>query len=254
MPPSHLGDAAKQRWISKKLANLGQELERHGLLDIRMSALEKKRHGGKLHSHALVSVPVEYFSIVDKWATRFELKPKKKGSEPSVEIYARVIDNVRGAILYMLKQHEFAGEFEKLRRGPWEKAGDRIKGQRVSRSKAALAILKDAEQRRASRKAQQPSIPALAKPLSVSPSVEIMPVLVEPVVVEIAVQQQQPEQIDIERWIEEHDAAVVEQPVEPVEIASTPTTSNPAMAPERRKYTRELKPANRNQNEWLNSH
>jgi hypothetical protein len=81
--------------------------------------------------------------------------------------------------------------------------------------------------------------PASTAPSPRSLSVTPLVAVVEPVVVEIAVeQQQQPEQIDIERWLEEHDAAVVEQPAEPVEIASTPTTSIPAMAPDRARRRR----------------
>jgi hypothetical protein len=226
MPPAHLVDAAKQRWITKKLANLGQELERHGLLDIRMAALEKKRHGGKLHGHALVSIPAEHFRIVDKWANDFDMKPKKKASTGSVEIYACAIENVRGAILYMLKKHAFAGKFEKSRRGPWLKAGDPIKGQRVSQSKAALAILNAAAERRANRRAQimQP-VERPLPPIQTSP--EITPVSSSPLATPLTIsppQEQQPVEV----------SAQVSAPA-PIDLAALVEASPLQVAPRRKR-------------------
>jgi hypothetical protein len=144
VPPDHLPDADKLRWIRRKLGRLGQALERRGQPYISQTTLEKKR-GGKLHGHALIFVLKENFDMIERHADKFErVASKKLGGEISVEFHAEVIgatpDDLRNVILYSLKQHLFAGEFEKARKF-WIAKGDPIKGSRLSYSKTALAIL-----------------------------------------------------------------------------------------------------------------
>lgn len=151
MPPDRLvDDAARQRWISKYLADIGQELERRGQFDVRMTVLEKTL-GGKLHAHALIHVIPDNLDVI---ARKFGVFDRSRAlaldpeTDESVLAHAAEIgstpDDLLNAILYVLKQHLWAGpgrDGAGSERRFWIPKGDPIKGQRLSRSKAAKAIL-----------------------------------------------------------------------------------------------------------------
>jgi hypothetical protein len=212
--PLGMTQAGAKQHVSTLISRLGQKLERKGCAYIALNVYEHPV-GKFLHLHSLLSVPRKFLPLVKEWVDVFDEKPRLKGEFVcNVDIHARpaVFNSRHSDLLYILKEHRFAGSEAEKKRHFWEKS-ESITGARVSFTKTAREIIMQAEAE------QQP---------------------VEPVVVEIAVEQQkqqvvepvtpaqQPEQIDIERWIEEHDAAVVE----PVGVEIAPPI--PAMAPDRR--------------------
>lgn len=147
-PQEHLTDRQKQNRIQKVLSRFGEAIKRRGLPYISMRTYEKKREVGSLHGHALIYVPKEHLDIVKRIADLFEPFDKKYNCEAgSIEIHAEVIgktqDDLRNAILYVLKEHQWAGpgnDGAGSRRKFYEK-GAPIKGRRISFSKDAKDIL-----------------------------------------------------------------------------------------------------------------
>lgn len=183
MPPAHLPDSEKQKFIRLKLARLGQALERRGQPYVAMVALEKKR-GGSLHGHAPIFVSPENLDVVERWADRFDPVPVTYDSSPQVEIHARLVGDAFGdvtaAILYALKQHRFAGPCEKpAHQRFWIPAGDPITGRRASFSKAAQAILRQHAERLSASSAAA-IIPALATQAQIAVSPPTSPLSAPP--------------------------------------------------------------------------
>lgn len=147
-PHVSLPDAEKQERIQKFLGDLSQALKRHGQPYIRMRVYEKKRGGGSLHAHVLIYVRKEYFFLIERMVDKFDRGARKRiKDDETVAIHARVIgssyDDLRQAILYPLKEHEFAGpgyDGSGSARMFYEK-GDPIRGVRLSFSPQAEVII-----------------------------------------------------------------------------------------------------------------
>jgi hypothetical protein len=133
-------DKGKKRNIELKMARLGQSLERLGQPYIALKPFEKAV-GGVLHGHLLIYVADENLDFIKRWADRFDEKCNDEIVE-SVQTQARYA--VPTDIRYVTKQHKYAGPYEKPRVF-WEK-GEPITGQRVSFTKTARAIIKNADQ------------------------------------------------------------------------------------------------------------
>lgn len=148
-PAVELADRQKQDRVQRVLDRFGGALKRRGVPFVCMRTYEKKRAGGSLHGHALLHVPKECFDVIERLADRFDRVARKIRieEEAEIEIHARVIgqtpDDLRRAILYSLKQHEWAGpgnDGAGSARQFYQK-GDPIRGRRLAFSKHARAIL-----------------------------------------------------------------------------------------------------------------
>lgn len=152
MPPDSVQpDAARIRWIDTKLSRLGQALKRRKQPDVRFRTLEKKA-GGKLHGHAPIYVRPENLDVIERMFDVFDksrvIAFAANDDAQNVAAHAALIgetqDDLLNAILYPLKQHRWAGpghDGSGSARRFWIEAGDPIRGQRLSVSKAAKAIL-----------------------------------------------------------------------------------------------------------------
>ena len=145
--PLGIDEGEAKKTIERKFSRLGEMCERAGHPYVALKVYEKKR-GGLLHGHALIYVSRQQFYLVERWADFFETDLKRsrtvKNEEPNVDIHARRAVDSDG--FYILKQHKFAGPGgkEKQLRGPWWEPSEPIKGQRVSWTKTARAILNKA--------------------------------------------------------------------------------------------------------------
>lgn len=148
-PAVGLTDRQKQDRVQRVLDRFGGALKRRGVPFICMRTYEKKRGGGSLHGHALLHVPKECFDVIARLADRFDRVARKVRieEEAEIEVHARIIgqtpEDLRKAILYPLKQHEWAGpgnDGAGSARLFYQKA-DPIKGRRLAFSKHARAIL-----------------------------------------------------------------------------------------------------------------
>jgi hypothetical protein len=152
-PRENLSDREKKRWIQLRLGRLGQALERRGQPYISQTMYEKSSDGS-LHGHALVYVLKDNFDVIKRHADTFDRVTRKKiDGVISVEFHARVIgdtpDDLRKAILYPLKQHQWAGpgnDGSGSGRMFWQK-GAAIAGRRVSYSIYANEILREYNER-----------------------------------------------------------------------------------------------------------
>lgn len=142
-PPSGAADdGTAKRHIDLQFARLGQALERRGHAFIGFKAFEKKN--GRLHGHMPLHVARECLHVVERWADRFDRKPKRACEIlEGVNKHARLADH-DNAMLYALKQHQFAGPFEP-RRKFYEK-GEPFRGRRAAFTPTADAIIQAAEQ------------------------------------------------------------------------------------------------------------
>jgi hypothetical protein len=141
-PPRGMSDREAKRFITLKISRLGQSLERHGQPFVGMTAFEKPS-GGNLHGHALQFIMRHNFDRIERWADRFD-NGRADEYTCSVEIHARLVTDTNAAVAYMLKQHRWAGREIETRRKFYEKS-EPIIGQRLSFTKAALAIAADGE-------------------------------------------------------------------------------------------------------------
>ena len=148
-PPLGMTDAKAKRHICRSFARLGQALERAGHAHIGMTTYENPV-GGRLHGHLLLHVLPEGLPVVKRWAQRWDNLPsndrRTKPSEPeeSVDLHARPA--VWSDLQYALKEHQWAGpDFEPARR--WHEKANPIVGPRVSFTKTARAIIRNAERR-----------------------------------------------------------------------------------------------------------
>lgn len=152
MPPDDVQpDSERIRWIDKRLAHVGQALKRRKQPDVRFRTLEKKV-GGKLHGHAPIYVRPENFDVIERMFDLFDTSRviafANDDAQQSVAAHAALVgetqDDLLNAILYPLKQHRWAGpghDGSGSARRFWIEAGDPIRGQRLSISKGARAIL-----------------------------------------------------------------------------------------------------------------
>ncbi len=112
-PPIGMSDCEAKRLITLKFARLGQSLERRGQPAVGMTAFEKPI-GGNLHGHSLQFVMRQNFDRIERWADRFDKRPRDKYAF-SVEIHARLA--IPSDIDYILKEHRWGGpEIENNRR------------------------------------------------------------------------------------------------------------------------------------------
>lgn len=148
-PAVGLTDRQKQDRVQRVLDRFGGALKRRGVPFVSMRVYEKKRGGGSLHGHALLHVPKKCFDVIERLADRFDRVARKVRieEEAEIEIHARVIaptpDDLRKAIFYSLKEHEWAGpgnDGAGSARLFYQK-GDQIRGRRLAFSRHARAIL-----------------------------------------------------------------------------------------------------------------
>lgn len=141
-PEEAKSDGEAKQLLARSMAHLGQNLERRGQPCVALKVFEKPS-GGLLHVHALISVMPENRDVIERWADRVDwTKPKKSGEDATgVDRHARPA--VPSDVEYILKEHQFAGPFEKPG-SFWEKS-EAIAGTRVSWTKTARAVIKRAE-------------------------------------------------------------------------------------------------------------
>jgi hypothetical protein len=148
-PEEGLTDRQKQDRIQQVLDRFCTALKRRGVPFVLMRVYEKKRGGGSLHGHALLHVPRQHFDVIERIADRFDRVARKVRieEEAPIEIHARVIgqspDDLRKAILYPLKQHEWAGPGNDGAGSArmFYQQGDPVRGRRIAFSRHARAIL-----------------------------------------------------------------------------------------------------------------
>lgn len=185
-PPAHLSDGDKKKRVNKRLADLGQALERRGQPFIALKVFEKNA-GGSLHGHALVFVLPENLDCVTRWSDVFDrsraFAQAREGNDNQVETHAALIgqarEDLRKAVMYAIKQHLWAGpghDGAGSARMFWAPAGPPIAGKRYSFTKFAVAFL-EAE------KAKLPDA-AVAAPAAAAPQtpIQLFLPLVAPVI------------------------------------------------------------------------
>lgn len=147
-PAGETTDADAKKHIELRFARLAQALERHGHDYIGLKVFEKKN--GRLHGHMPLHIARECLPVVERWADRFDRKPKRSyEAVEGVDKHARLADH-KNAMLYALKQHRHAGPFERPRK--FYEKGEPFRGQRVTFTPTAKAIIDralEAEQRQA---------------------------------------------------------------------------------------------------------
>ena len=140
-PPAVMSDAEAKRYVGLQFARLGQALERKGHSYVGFISFEKK--GGLLHGHMPLHARREQMPVVKSWAHRFDPiwpEPHERGA--SVERHARPYAS--SDIKYALKQHKPCGPgYEPLLK--FYQKGEPFRGRRVSWTKKALAIIRQAE-------------------------------------------------------------------------------------------------------------
>ena len=134
-------DYEAKRHICREFSRLGEMLSEEGYSYIGLVAYEKKN--GLLHGHLLLHVLPEQMDVVRAWADRFDettLKPCKivEGVSRHARPFAGLSD-----ILYVLKQHKPCGKYEEKLK--FYEKGEPFVGARISFTKAAKAIIRQAE-------------------------------------------------------------------------------------------------------------
>ena len=131
--PDGLTLQESKRFLELYIARLGQALKRNGYPHFGITTFERKRDDQSIHAHHQFHVPKGAFHIVDRFADGIVVDIKKSH---------------HNSLRYMLKQHvQMNTDFEKTRPDIFRprQPGDYIPGKRLSVTKAAKALVPDAE-------------------------------------------------------------------------------------------------------------